>query len=134
MIDIFTRVWENLVARTEGPMFLRFILQPAMSVIFAIIAGIRDAKSNTVPYLWRLKISEGERKEIAKEAWKDVGKVFIIAVILDIVYQLVVIFSRETQHAFYPLESVIVAFGLAIIPYLFVRGPLNRVIRNWIKK
>jgi len=134
MLDIFTRVWDNLISRTEGPMHLRFLLQPLMSLVFAFIAGFRDAKSSTVPYLWRLKISEGQRKEIAGEALKDIGKVFIIAVVLDIIYQLVVIFVRKTETAFYPLESVIVAAVLAIVPYFIFRGPINRVVRLIRKK
>src|SRR3954470_9384465 len=127
-------MWENFVARTEGLMYYRFFIQPAMSLIFAVIAGLRDAKSNTVPYLWRFKISAGNRKEVAKEAWKGVGKVFIIAVVLDIIYQLIVIYSHKTQERFYPLESVLVAFLLAIVPYIILRGPVNRIVRTFIKK
>jgi hypothetical protein len=134
MTELFTRIWENFISRTEGPMYFRFIIQPLMSLIFAIIAGIRDAKNNTVPYLWRFKIAKGNRKEVAKEAWKSVGKVFIIATILDIIYQLVVIYSHKTQERFYPLESLLVAFVLAIVPYIIFRGPVNRIARLFIKE
>jgi hypothetical protein len=134
MPDIFERIWHNLLERTEGPMSLRFFIQPAMSLIFAIRAAIRDSKNNTVPYLWRFLFSKDQRKNIAKEGWKDIGKVFIIGTILDIIYQLVVIFSHKTKDSFYPLESLIVAFLLAIVPYLLFRGPLNRLIRMFTKK
>ena len=134
MIDIFTRVWDNLVARTEGPMNLRFFIQPTMSLIFAIRAGLRDAKNDRVPYLSRLKASKGQRREIAGEAWKDVGKIFIIGVILDIIYQLILIYGLKKKDMFYPLESILVAFGLAIIPYIIFRGPANRIARMFIKK
>src|ERR1700741_4374516 len=103
MIDLLTRIWDNLVARTEGAMHFRFLLQPLMSLIFAIRAGIRDAKTGTVPYLWRFMAEGNERKQIAAEAWKDVGKIFILAVVLDIVYQLVVIFGEQQKEGFYPL-------------------------------
>jgi len=33
----------------------------------------------------------------------------------------------------YPLEVVIVAIILAIIPYLLLRGPVNRIARLFIK-
>src|SRR5215831_1755047 len=101
MIDIFTRVWDNLVARTEGPMNLRFFIQPTMSLIFAIRAGIRDAKNDRVPFLWRFKASKGQRREIAGEAWKDVGKIFVIGGILDIIYQLIVIYGLKDKDNFY---------------------------------
>jgi len=71
---------------------------------------------------------------VAKDGWKDVGKIFVIGTILDIVYQMVVIFGLKTQDRFYPLESLIVAFLLAIGPYLLIRGPLNRVITMFTRK
>src|SRR5437868_1394362 len=117
MEDLLMRVWHNLLERTEGPMHFRFIMQPLMSLLFAVRAAIRDAKAGTVPYLWRLVYSKGQRKTVAKEGWKDVGKIFIIGVILDIIYQLVVIYGSKTEAMFYPLESIIVAFALAIVPY-----------------
>jgi hypothetical protein len=60
---------------------------------------------------------------MVKEAWKRVGKVFILAVVLDVVYQLIVL------HFVYPGEALIVAFILAIIPYVLLRGPAMRVAR-----
>jgi hypothetical protein len=129
MSDLITRIWENLVARTEGPMSLRFFIQPAVSLIFAIRAGIRDAKANRAPYLSRLAASKSQRKEMAGEAWKDVGRIFMIGVVLDIIYQLVVIYGLKDKDSFYPLESILVAFGLAIIPYIIFRGPANRIAR-----
>ena len=134
MFDLLSRIWHNLLERTEGPMNLRFYLQPAMSLFFAIRAAIRDSKNNTVPYLWRFMFSKEERLHVAKEGWKDVGKIFIIGTVLDIIYQLVVIYGKETKDQFYPLESLIVAFLLAIVPYILFRGPLNRIIRMFTKK
>ncbi len=61
--------------------------------------------------------------DMVKEAWKRIGKVFILAVVLDVVYQLIVL------HFVYPGETLIVAFTLAIIPYVLLRGPAVRVAR-----
>jgi len=60
---------------------------------------------------------------MVKEAWKRIGKVFILAVVLDVVYQLIVL------HFVYPGEALIVAFTLAIVPYVILRGPAMRVAR-----
>lgn len=134
MQNLFERVWENLLARTEGPLNLRFVIQPILSLIFAVRAGRRDAKNDQAPYLWKFIFSAGRRTGIAAEAWKDVGKLFITGTIMDIIYQLISIYGTETEDRFYPLESLIVAFILAIIPYILVRGPINRLIRLFIKK
>jgi len=42
-------------------------------------------------------------------------------VALDCIYQIIIL------HWIHPLEAIVVAFLLAIIPYLLVRGPVNRI-------
>jgi len=134
MIEILTRVWNNLIERTEGPMYFRFFIQPAVALFFAIRAGIRDAKRNQTPYLWRWVTTKGKGKEIASEGWKDFGKIFILATVLDIIYQLILIYGAKKQASFYPLESIIVGFLLSFIPYILIRGPLSRVIKLFMRK
>ena len=46
------------------------------------------------------------------------------AIVIDVVYQFIVF------RWFYPGEALVVAFVLAIVPYLLVRGPVNRIARN----
>lgn len=121
MEEIFTRIMENLGARVTGPMHLRIYLQPIMATVFAIIAGIKDAKFGKPAYFWAMFTQPEHRREMLKDGWKSVGKVFVIAMVLDIVYQLVV------QRWVYPFEVIIVALILAIIPYLLLRGPINRI-------
>ena len=60
---------------------------------------------------------------MAKNGWKSVGKVFILAIVLDVVYQLI-----EHRWTVYPGEAVLVAIILAIVPYLLIRGPVNRIV------
>lgn len=59
-----------------------------------------------------------------RDGWKAVGKVFVIAVIIDLVYQLIVF------RWFYPVEALLVAAILAFVPYLLIRGPVNRIARH----
>ena len=33
--DMFSRAWENLMARPSGPLAFRFIMQPTMAAILA---------------------------------------------------------------------------------------------------
>jgi hypothetical protein len=133
MVDILLRVWENLIARTEGPLNLRFLIQPSVSLLFAIRAGLRDAKQGTVPFLWRFVTSKGKRSAVARESWGDVGKIFLMGIAFDVIYQLVVIFKAKSQTYFYPLESGIVATALAIVPYWIMRGPVSRLLSYFYK-
>ena len=117
------RIVENLFARLDGPLHFRFIVQPLMAIIFAVIDGVKDAKAGKPAYFWALLSAPEHRKQLVKEGWKSVGKIFVVAIILDVVYQL------KVHSTVYPGEMLIVAFALAIVPYLVVRGPINRLLR-----
>ena len=116
-------MWENLTGRLDGPMKFRFLLQPTMAIIFAIKAGLKDARESRPPYFWTIFTEPSQRRELLRNGWQAVSKVFIVAVVMDAVYQYLV-FSW-----FYPGEAVIVAFILAFVPYLLIRGPVNRIAR-----
>jgi hypothetical protein len=117
------RIVQDLFARLDGPLHFRFIVQPLMATIFAVIDGVKDAKAGKPPYFWALLATPERRKEMVKEGWKSVGKIFILAIILDAIYQL------KIHSSVYAGELLIVAFTLAIVPYLVLRGPINRIVR-----
>ena len=123
MDDTTARILNNLVARVTGPMHFRLLLQPGMATFFAIRDGLRDSRECKPPYFWGLFTDKGERESMMKNGWKSVGKVFILAVVLDVIYQLI-----EHRWTIYPGEAVLVAIILAIVPYLVIRGPVNRIV------
>jgi hypothetical protein len=82
------RFVENLFARLSGPLHFRIIVQPLMATIFAAIDGLKDAKAGRPTYFWELLSTPQDRRELVQEGWKSVGKIFILAIILDVVYQL----------------------------------------------
>jgi hypothetical protein len=125
--EIFARGWENFVARTTGPMSFRFIIQPTVAVLLAIRAGLKDARDNKPPFLWSVLTNVGRRRALMREGFKDTGKVILLAMILDSVYQLTV------QRGVYTLELIFTAATLACVPYLLVRGPVSR-IAAWASK
>ena len=47
--ELFARVWEMLIGRTDGPLNLRFIFQPTVAAFFAIRAGVKDARLDRPP-------------------------------------------------------------------------------------
>ncbi len=122
MDPLIARVSHNLVARVTGPMHFRVLLQPGMATFFAIRDGLKDARECKPAYFWGLFTDKGERKAMAENGWKSVGKVFILAIVLDVIYQLI-----EHRWTVYPGEAALVAIILAIVPYLLIRGPVNRI-------
>jgi hypothetical protein len=124
MDDMWTRIGDNLVARVSGPLKFRLVIQPLMAAIFAIRSGLADARAGKSPYFWALLWDRGQREDMLRDGWKGVGKVFILALVLDVVYQIIV--SRFV----YPGEAIIVASVLAILPYLILRGLVTRLARR----
>ena len=125
MEELLMRVWTNLMDRVGGPMTFRVILQPTMAVLFAVRAGLKDAREGRPPYLWTILTDPEERAGLLREGWKGTARVFLLAVIMDVIYQLIV------QHWIYPGEVLMVAVVLAIVPYLLIRGPVTRVAERW---
>ena len=112
--------------RISGPMHFRIILQPLMAALFAFRDGRKDALEQKPAYFWALFTNAEPRRDLLRSGWKSVGRVFFLALTLDVVYQLWVL------HWVYPGESLIVALVLAIVPYLLLRGPVNRLSRHKI--
>jgi hypothetical protein len=123
MDEIWMRFMENMAFRIDGPGKFRFVLQPVMAIIFAVIAGRKDARTGKPPFFWALLTDPAHRSDMLKDGWKSVGKVFVLAIVLDLVFQVMVL------KTVYPGEVVIVAFLLAIVPYVIVRGAVNRFMR-----
>ncbi|HYR84205.1 MAG TPA: hypothetical protein VE422_09020 [Terriglobia bacterium] len=128
MADWLIRTLHEIAARPDGPLAMRFYLQPAMAIFFAIHDGLEDARKGRPAYFWALFTDPVHRREMMQDGWKSVGVIFTVAAILDIVYQLVVL---QQVH---PLQTVLIATLLAIIPYVAVRGPVNRVARMMRRK
>jgi hypothetical protein len=124
MDDIWMRIVENLSDRVSGPMKFRLLLQPAMAAFFAIRSGLNDARTGKPPYFWSLLTDPAHRTDMLKDGWKSVGKVFLIALLLDVIYQVMVL------KFVYPGEAIFVAFVLAILPYLILRGLVTRIARK----
>ncbi len=126
--NVWDRVGTQLLARVTGPMKFRLVLQPCMAAFFAIRSGLADAKTGKSPYFWTMVSDPAERAELIKDGWKSVGKVFILAIVLDVIYQVIEL------HFVYVGEAIIVAVILAILPYLILRGIVTRIARRTIAR
>ncbi len=121
MDDVLARIVDDMMARVSGPMKFRLVLQPIMAAVLAVIAGLKDAKMGRPPYFWALFTQPAHRMEMIKDGWKQISRIFIFAVVMDVAYQYMVI------RFVYPGEVIIVAIVLAILPYLILRGLVNRI-------
>ena len=123
MGEFLTRVWENLLGRVHGPLTFRLILQPLTAAVIATRAGIKDARKGRPAYGWALLANPATRKELLREGWKEVARVFFFALLVDLFYEVIVL------RRIYPGESLIVAAVLALLPYPLIRTAVNLIIR-----
>jgi hypothetical protein len=127
MDDVVNRLVTDLIGRLSGPLTLRLFLQPAVAIFLAWRDGTKDARAGRPPHFWRMLTGGAEARERRlKETWTAVLKVVCMAVILDCVYQVLVF------RWIYPVEALITAVILAILPYVVLRGVFNRIARTRI--
>jgi hypothetical protein len=119
------RAWEHLLGRPGGPMAFRFILQPLMATVAALLDGIKDAKSDLSPYFWTVLTNPRQSGSRLHEGLIATARIVLLGLGMDAIYQL---FEFKT---FYPGEAVIVAIVLAFVPYLLLRGPFARIAAWW---
>jgi hypothetical protein len=124
MDDVITTFVTDMIGRVDGQMKFRLVLQPLMATLLALRDGRRDALAGRVPYDWALLTEPAERHELLEAGWKGVSRVFILAFLLDVVYQFIVL------HDFYPVQALFTGLLLAVVPYAILRGPFNRLTRH----
>lgn len=127
-LPVFERLWRNLLDRPSGPMTFRFVLQPIMVAMMALVDGVKDARSGRNPYLWTILSNPGKRSSRLHEGLISTARVIILGLGMDLIYQWLVF------DTFHPAEAVIIAGLLAFVPYLLLRGPITRVARWWINR
>jgi hypothetical protein len=123
--EILTRFWDQLIAQPSGPLAFRLILQPIMASILAFRDGLKDAREGRSLYTWTLLTDTAHRASYLREGLKRVTRVIIFALIMDAIYQFIVL------RWFYPGEALVTAFLVAVLPYLLIRGPAARIARRW---
>jgi hypothetical protein len=123
MDEFFSWLSNQLVGRIDGPLKFRLILQPAVAAFFALRDGLKDAREGNPPYFWAIFTEPAQRGGLIREGWQAMMKVIIIAALMDLIYQYLIL------GWLYPAAALFVAFMLAFVPYLLIRGPVNRIAR-----
>ena len=120
---LFSTYCTDFIGRFDGPLHFRLFVQPLMAILFAVRDGRRDAREGRSAYLWSLLTDPDERRYLLESGWKGIAKVFVLAFALDVVYQFM------EWHGLKPLQALLTATILAVIPYALLRGPINRLVR-----
>ena len=119
----FSNYLNHFIDRFDGPLHFRLIMQPLMAIFLAIRDGAKDAREGRSAYLWTLLTDPAQRRYLLQDGWKGISRIFLLACILDVVYQLI------EWHRLKPLEVLLTAVILAVVPYALLRGPIDRLLR-----
>ena len=110
VMGFLSTYWTDFIERFDGPLHFRLFVQPLMAILFAVRDGSRDAREGRSAYLWALLIDPAQRRHLLESGWKGISKVFVLAFALDVVYQFMV------WHGLKPLQALLTATVLAVIP------------------
>lgn len=124
LIEMLMTRAEHLLQRVDGPLHFRLLIMPLVVTYLAVRAGMRDAREGQPPFFRTVLSNSVERSRLIRSALEDVGKVLIVATVLDTAYQLAVL------RTFYFGELLLVAGACAILPYLVVRSAVSPLMRR----
>jgi hypothetical protein len=124
-LDVHRRFWADIADRAHGPMTFRFVLQPIMALLAAVPDGIRDARAGHKSFFWSALWDPDTPTGRLKEGITSIARVILLGIGMDVIYQ----FKELDQ--FYPVEAVMMALLLAVIPYFVFRWIVEKVARWW---
>ena len=110
------RFFEDIPRRLAGPGRMRFLLQPALAIVFGWKAGRSDAVSGRPFLLRRLFGGAPERATLVKETIEGIGVLLLMGILLDSFFQWILLgFS-------YPGAALVVGPVLITVPYAAARA------------
>jgi hypothetical protein len=104
-------------------MTFRFVLQPTLATLAALRDGVKDARAGRSPFLWTVLSNRAEWGGRLREGLISTARIILLGIAMYTICQIIVL------KAFYPAEAAIIAFVLAVAPYVVLRRPIERVGR-----
>ena len=121
-IYLFSRAFlEDIPRRLAGPGRFRFVLQPAIATLLGIRSGLADARAGRPPYLYGVLFHRHLRGEFVRTAFETVGNLLLLGILLDAVFQWVIL---GVSH---PGAALVVGPVLIVGPYSLARALSNRL-------
>ncbi len=106
-------------------MTFRFYLQPLMAAIAALHDGIRDTRFGHKSFFWTAAGDPTTRHGRLREGVESTARIVLLGLSMDVIYQ------HKVLHTFYPVEALMMAILLAVVPYFVFRWIVEGVSRWW---
>ena len=127
-LEVQQRFWSDIFARASGPMTFRFYLQPTMALIAALHDGIRDTRFGHHSFFWTAAADPAKQAGRLREGLRATARIVLLGLTMDVIYQI------KVEDRFYPVEAVMMALLLAVIPYFIFRWIVEGVSRWWLAR
>jgi hypothetical protein len=124
MSDWLVQFGGNLFGRITGLLVLRLLLQLITAVVFAIRDGVKDAREGRPGYVWTILTNASLRRGLLMDGWIPIYRVVAVGVVTDAVFQFV------AYNGIHPIGLIPVVLSLTLLPYLGLRGPVDRMARR----
>jgi hypothetical protein len=95
-----------------------------MALLCAVRVGLLDAREGRPSFLWTVFWDPGRRHKLLREARNDMGSIFLLALVTDSSYQVIV------YSLIYAVQLFLIATILALVPYVIGRGLVTRLARR----
>jgi hypothetical protein len=128
LLNVLQPGLDQFVGRLSGPLNFRLVVMPTVVTVLALRAAWKDHQDGRPAFLGLLIKDPVERSRLFQQGLKNIGRIFIVAIVLDIAYQLMVF------RWVYPGMVLVVAVVCAIVPYVLVRGPLYLFVHFLLRK
>jgi hypothetical protein len=121
---LFSREFlDDIPKRLTGPGRFRFVLQPLMAIVLGVVGGLADARAGRPPYLYALILRRDQCRELMKSGLETVVNLLLMGVLLDAIFQWVILGSSH------PGAALVVGPVLIVLPYAAARALANRLSR-----
>jgi hypothetical protein len=126
ILQMLSQAIEQLLGRASGPLHFRLFIMPIVVTVLGIRAGLRDARGGRRHFSWLRNSSE--RQPLFRSALKDIGRVFVVAIVLDTIYQFLMF------RYLYIIQVLIIAVSCAVVPYIVMRILVTSLARGFYKE
>ncbi|TIL60556.1 hypothetical protein [Mesorhizobium sp.] len=126
--EVHNRFWSDIFGRIGGPMTFRFFLQPTMALLAALPDGIRDARQGHSAFFWTNSGDVTQQRGRLRQGLVSTARVVLLGISMDVIYQ------HRVFEQFYPVEALMMAVLLAVIPYFVFRWIVERIAGWWLAR
>jgi hypothetical protein len=99
-----------------------------MAAIAALHDGIDDVRRGHKAFFWTALWDRTQPTGRLREGLNSTARIVLLGLSMDVIYQ------HKVLHTFYPIEAVLMAILLAVVPYFVFRWIIEGASRWWFAR